>query len=130
MNGHAPEKGYFTATQNSVTGNAPENSILNGYAPEYVHKARQAIILPKLNKNRAKYFTCIKLSNLALFGLINQVFKKNAAVQPTQVQPKTYSISIKSAISTRTTYETSFQQELKSQHPTKSIALRGVVRSG
>jgi hypothetical protein len=51
MNGHAPEKGYFTATQNSVNGHAPENCILNGYAPEYVHEARQAIVLPKLNKN-------------------------------------------------------------------------------
>jgi hypothetical protein len=55
MNGHAPEKGYFTATQNSVNGHAPENCILNGYAPEYVHEALQAIVLPKLNKNRAKY---------------------------------------------------------------------------
>jgi hypothetical protein len=35
MNEHAPEKGYFPSTQNSVNGHAPENSILNGYAPEF-----------------------------------------------------------------------------------------------
>jgi len=45
MNGHAPEKGYFLATGNRV----------NGYAPEYVHEARHAIVLHKLNKKRAKY---------------------------------------------------------------------------
>jgi len=52
MNGHAQEKGYYTAKQNSVNGHAPEKSILKGYASEYAHEARQAIVLPNLIKTK------------------------------------------------------------------------------